>query len=121
MPPLLEKRHSRQSPQTKSLLYVVDYQWTGILGLTLHARFLLVFTPVHCSWTDQVEPWFSLLQRKRLHIADFADKAHLADQLEAFVAPWNARAHPFRWSGKSAARVMAKCQPPPVANQLQAA
>lgn len=89
--------------------------------LALHPRFVLVFTPVHCSWMNQVEQWFSILQRKRLRIVDFADKTHLAEQLARFVAQWNARAHPFRWSSKSAAKVMAKYQPPPVASELQAA
>ena len=28
----------------------------------------------------------------------------------AFVAEWNAHAHPFNWSAKSAAKVMAKYQ-----------
>ena len=28
----------------------------------------------------------------------------------AFVAEWNAQAHPFNWSTKSAAKVMAKCE-----------
>jgi hypothetical protein len=34
----------------------------------------------------QVEQWFSILRRKRLQIADFADKQHLAERLMAFVA-----------------------------------
>ncbi len=89
--------------------------------LALHPRFRLVSTPVHCSWMNQVEQWFSILQRKRLRIADFADKTHLAEQLARFVAQWNLRAHPFRWSSKSAAKVMAKCQPPHAARELQAA
>lgn len=89
--------------------------------LALHPRFGLVFTPVHCSWMNQVEPWFSILQRKRLRIADFADKTHLAQQLARFVAQWNARPHPFHWSSKSVARVMAKCQPPLAVSELQTA
>lgn len=76
--------------------------------LTKHPRFVLVFPPVHCSWRNQVEQWFSILQRKRLRIADFTDKHHLAERLMAFVAAWNAPAHPLRWSTKSVARVMAK-------------
>ena len=43
---------------------------------------------------DQVGQWFSLLQRKRLHISDFADLDHLAERLMAFVAEWNVHAHP---------------------------
>lgn len=78
--------------------------------LTKHPRFVFVFPPVHCSWMNQVEQWFSILQRKRLRIADFADKQHLAERLMAFVAEWNEHAHPFQWSTKSVAKVMAKCE-----------
>ena len=78
--------------------------------LTQHPRFVFVFPPVHCSWMNQVEQWFSILQRKRLRIADFADKQHLAERLMAFVAEWNEHAHPFQWSTKSVAKVMAKCE-----------
>jgi len=59
---------------------------------------------------NQVEQWCSILQRQRLQIADFADKKPLAERLMAFVAEWNAHAHPFRWSTKSVAKVMAKCE-----------
>jgi len=78
--------------------------------LTKHPRFVFVFPPVHCSWMNQVEQWFSILQRKRWRIADFADKQHLAERLMAFVAEWNEHAHPFQWSTKSVAKVMAKCE-----------
>jgi hypothetical protein len=54
--------------------------------------------------------WFSILQRKRLQIADFADKKHLVERLMALVTEWNEHAHPFRWSTKSVAKVMAKCE-----------
>ena len=75
-----------------------------------HPRFVFHHPPVHCSWMNQVEQWFGILQRKRLALADFADKAALAKQLLAFVAYWNEHAHPFNWTTKSAAKVMAKCQ-----------
>jgi DDE superfamily endonuclease/Homeodomain-like domain len=78
--------------------------------LAKHPRFVFHFPPVHCSWMNQVEQWFSILQRKRLRIADFADKKHLAQRLLAFVAEWNEHAHPFQWSTKSVAKVMAKCE-----------
>lgn len=44
---------------------------------------------------NQVEQWFSILQRKRLRIADFTDKKHVSQRLMAFVAEWNEHAHPF--------------------------
>ncbi len=58
---------------------------------------------------NQVEQWFSILQRKRLRISDFASLDHLAKRLMAYVSEWNAQAHPFNWSTKSEA-LMAKCE-----------
>jgi hypothetical protein len=78
--------------------------------LAAHPRFVCHFLPVHCSWMNQVEQWFSILQRKRLRISDFASPDHLAERLMAYVSEWNAQAHPFNWSTKSAAKVMAKCE-----------
>ena len=73
-----------------------------------HSRFVFHFTPVHCSWMNQVEQWFSILQRKRLRIADFESKEHLQAKLSQFICEWNQHAHPFNWSTKSVAKVMAK-------------
>jgi len=78
--------------------------------LVKHPRFVFHFTPVHCSWMNQVEQWFSILQRKRLRIVNFADKDQLAERVLAFVAEWNQHAHPFNWSTKSVAKVMAQPQ-----------
>jgi len=80
--------------------------------LAKHPRFVVHFPPVHCSWMNQVEQWFAIVQRKRLRMADFADKKPLAQRLTAFVAEWNEQAHPFQWSTKSVAKVMAKCESP---------
>jgi transposase len=82
--------------------------------LAAHPRFVCWFLPVHCSWMNQIEQWFSILQRKRLRISDFTDLDHLAERLLAFVAEWNAHAHPFNWSTKSAAKVMAKYHAQPI-------
>jgi transposase len=78
--------------------------------LAQHPRFVFHHPPVHCSWMNQVEQWFGILQRKRLRLADFPDKAVLAERLAAFIAEWNQHAHPFNWSSKSAAKVMAWCE-----------
>jgi transposase len=63
--------------------------------LAKHPRFVFHHPPVHCSWMNQVEQWFSILQRKRLRIADFADKAALAERLAAFIDEWNRVCSPF--------------------------
>ena len=75
--------------------------------LAHHPRFVVHFTPVHCSWMNQVEQWFSILQRKRLRIADFESKDHLRAKLDQFIHEWNQHAHPFNWSTKSVAKIMA--------------
>jgi transposase len=78
--------------------------------LAKHTRFVFHHPPVHCSWMNQVEQWFGILKRKRLRIADFPDKDHLAERLMKFISEWNEIAHPFKWTSKSVAKVMAKCQ-----------
>jgi hypothetical protein len=75
--------------------------------LVQHPRFVFHFTPVHCSWMNQVEQWFSIFQRKRLRIADFESKEHLHAKIDQFIREWNQHAHPFNWSTKSVAKVMA--------------
>jgi DDE superfamily endonuclease len=79
--------------------------------LEKHPRFLLVHPPVHCSWMNQIEQWFSILVRKRLKIADFAGKEHLIQRLQAFIREWNQRAHAFKWTAKSFEKILAKCEP----------
>jgi transposase len=78
--------------------------------LAKHPRFVFHHPPVHCSWMNQVEQWFGILRRKRLRIADFPTKEALAERLMAFIREWNEIAHPFNWTSKSVAKVMAKCQ-----------
>jgi transposase len=78
--------------------------------LAKHPRFVFHHPPVHCSWMNQVEQWFGILRRKRLRIADFPSKDALAERLMAYIREWNEIAHPFKWTSKSVAKVMAKCQ-----------
>ena len=78
--------------------------------LAKHPRFVFHHPPVHCSWMNQVEQWFGIVRRKRLRIVDFPSKEHLAERLKAFISEWNEIAHPFNWTSKSVAKVMAKCQ-----------
>jgi transposase len=77
--------------------------------LRRHPRFVWHHPPVHCSWMNQVEQWFSILKRQRLRIVDFDSKAHLAERLQTFIRQWNERAHPFRWTKRSFEKILAKC------------
>jgi hypothetical protein len=73
-----------------------------------HPRFVLHFTPVHCSWMHQVDQWCSILQRQRLRIADFDSKEPRHAKLGPFIRAWHQQAHPFNWSTKSVAKVLAE-------------
>jgi transposase len=76
-----------------------------------HPRFSCHFPPVHCSWMNQVEQWFGILQRKLTRLANYRSIGALADALHAFIARWNERAHPFNWRPASLERVIAACSP----------
>jgi DDE superfamily endonuclease len=80
--------------------------------LAAHPRFRIHFTPVHCSWMNQVEQWFSILQRKRLRAPNFADLADLESKILAFIAEWNELAHPFKWTAKSFEKVLNRVDDP---------
>ena len=58
---------------------------------------ILVHTPVHASWLNQVEIYFSVLQRKLLTPNDFADLHELEDRILAFQAHYETIAEPFEW------------------------
>jgi len=89
--------------------------------LKTHPRFRMQFTPVHCSWMNQVEQWFSIIQRKRLRVADFDDLADLERGVLDFIAEWNERAHPFAWKHSSFDKVLAKVAPAPTTSLAMAA
>ncbi|GHE13808.1 IS630 family transposase [Streptomyces alanosinicus] len=58
---------------------------------------VLVHTPVHASWLNQVEIFFSVVQRKVVSPNDFTDLAQVGDRLRAFEDRYNATAQPFQW------------------------
>jgi DDE superfamily endonuclease len=60
--------------------------------------FIFHFLPVHASWLSFIEVWFSIFRRKCLRRAAFADATAATQQIEAFIATYNAHlAHPFAW------------------------
>jgi hypothetical protein len=62
-----------------------------------HPNLILVHLPTHASWLNQIEVYFSLLQRKVLTPNDFADLAAVEERLHAFAALYNDTAVPFNW------------------------
>lgn len=59
---------------------------------------ILVHTPVHASWLNQVEIYHSIIQRKVLAPNDFQDTAEVARTLNAFEQHYNKIARPFEWT-----------------------
>jgi transposase len=58
----------------------------------------MVHLPVHASWLNQVEIYFSVLQRKALNPDDFPNLAAVAGRLMAFQDHYNSTAQPFDWT-----------------------
>ncbi|MFB7215391.1 hypothetical protein [Streptomyces sp. NPDC056255] len=58
---------------------------------------VMVHTPVHTSWTNQIEIFFSIVQRKVLSPDDFTDLSEVRDRIRAFEDRYNATAQPFQW------------------------
>jgi hypothetical protein len=54
--------------------------------------------PTNASWLDQIEIWFSILQRKLLQPNHFARLGSLAQDILAFIAYHNQTAKPIQWS-----------------------
>ena len=57
----------------------------------------MIHTPVHASWLNQIEIYFSVIQRKLLTPDNFASLDQLAEQITAFEARYNQAARPFDW------------------------
>jgi len=58
---------------------------------------ILVQLPIHASWLNQVEIYFSVIQRKVLTPSDFADLAEVESRLAAFERRYELAAGPFEW------------------------
>jgi len=58
---------------------------------------IVVHTPVHASWLNQAEIYFSVVQRKALQPNDFEDLDALERQLLAFGRHYEQIATPFEW------------------------
>ena len=62
-----------------------------------HSRLVLVHGPVHASWLNQIEIYFSILQRKALTPNDFASLEAVEQRLLGFQQHYESIAKPFEW------------------------
>jgi transposase len=85
------------------VFWIVDngsshHGWRSILRMEqAWPNATLVHLPVHASWLNQIEIYFSILQRKAITPGDFADLDHLAERVLAFQDRYNTTAKPFDW------------------------
>lgn len=62
-------------------------------------RFEFHYTPIHASWVNQVEVFFSLLQKACLRWRSFGSVGELEATLAQFIDRWNkVDGHPFNWT-----------------------
>jgi hypothetical protein len=64
---------------------------------SMHTNAVAVSLPVHASWLNQIEIYFSILQRKVLTPLDVTDKATLTKRLLDFQDYYQEVAKPFSW------------------------
>ncbi len=58
---------------------------------------IVVHTPIHASWLNQIEIYFSIVQRKALTPNDFLSLTALEERLLAFERHYQEVAKPFQW------------------------
>ena len=66
--------------------------------LEAHPKVAFHFTPTSASWLNQVEIWFSILQKKSLSKASFTSVNQLREHMDHFIAAYNANPKPFVWT-----------------------
>ena len=62
-----------------------------------HPNAIMIHTPVHASWLNQVEIFFSIIQKKVISPNNFPSLEKLSQTLLAFVERYNRTAGPFGW------------------------
>ena len=62
-----------------------------------YRKAVLVHTPVHASWLNQVEIYFSIIQRKVLTPNDFASLEEVEQRLRLYEELSNREPRPFQW------------------------
>jgi transposase len=63
-----------------------------------HRNVRIHFTPTYSSWLNQIEIWFSKIQRDVIARGIFRSVKDLAKRLMTYIRPYNAKAKPFKWT-----------------------
>jgi transposase len=66
--------------------------------LAEHPKIHFHFTPTYSSWLNQVELWFSKIQRDVISRGVFTSVNDLARKLMKYIRAYSKSARPFRWT-----------------------
>ncbi|WP_239159786.1 IS630 family transposase [Winogradskya humida] len=66
--------------------------------LSAHPRWHVHRTPVHASWLNQIELYFSVLTRGVVRHGDFSSRDDLINKIEPYAIEKNTTAKPYRWT-----------------------
>lgn len=66
--------------------------------LAARPRYHVHYTPTYSSWLNQVEIWFNIITQKAIRRGTFRSVKELVAKIENFVAHYNAKSKPFRWT-----------------------
>jgi hypothetical protein len=69
-----------------------------MINQSMYSRVANSSSPVHAGWLNQIEIVFSVIQRKVVKPADYADLDAFAQRLVDFEPRYNAAAGPFDWT-----------------------
>jgi transposase len=62
-----------------------------------HPNAIMIHTPLHASWRNQIEIFFSVIQKKVVTPNDFDSLEQLSRTLLTFIDRYNQTARPFNW------------------------
>jgi len=77
--------------------------------LGLHPNVEFHFTPTYSSWLNQVESWFSKLQREVLDRGIFTSVADLRRKILRYIRLYGKTAKPFQWKYSDIRRRVRAC------------
>ena len=78
--------------------------------LATHRQVRMHYTPTYSSWLNQVELWFSKIERDVIARGIFSSKADLARKIGRYIRHYNTQAKPFKWTCRTATnRILKDC------------
>lgn len=80
--------------------------------LAEHTNVTFHFTPTYSSWLNQVEIWFSKLQRDVIDRGIFTSVSDLRKKIMRYIKLYGKTAKPFRWAYTNTSRRIARAKEP---------